>query len=49
MADNVHGHSEQGKWGFDCDEQNVEGSGSSPQLYAKGSEGRITERGDKKD
>jgi len=35
--------------GLNCNEQKVEGSGSSPQLHAQGSEGRIAERGDKKD
>jgi len=38
-------HAERGKRGFDCDEQKVEGSGNSPQSCAKGSEGKITERG----
>ena len=38
-----------GKWGFNCDEQRVNGSSSSPQSHAKGSEGRMTERGDKND
>jgi len=40
---------ERGKRGFDYDEQKVEGSSSSPQLRTKGSEGRTTERGDRKD
>ena len=40
---------ERGKWGFSYDKQKVNGSGSSPQSRAKGSEGRMTERGDKKD
>jgi len=35
------------KWGFSCYKQKVKGSSSSPQLRAKGSKGRITERGDK--
>jgi len=40
---------ERGKRGFSCDKQKINGSGSSPQLHAKGSEGRMVERGDKKD
>jgi len=40
---------ERGKRRFDCNKQKVEGSGGSPQLRTKGSEERITERGDKKD
>jgi len=40
---------ERGKRGFDCDKQNVEGSGSSPQSRAKGSEERITEGDNRKD
>ena len=37
------------KRGFSCYKQNVKGSGSSPQLCAKGSRGRMIERGDKSD
>jgi len=40
---------ERGKRRFNCDEQKVNSSGSSPQLRAKGSEGRMAERDDKKD
>jgi len=36
------------KGDFNCDKQKVNGSGNSPQLRAKGSEGRMAERGDKK-
>ena len=42
-------NAERGNWGFNCDEQKVKGSGSSPQSCAKGLEGRMAERGDKKD
>jgi len=42
-------NTERDKWGFDCNKQSVERSSNSPQSRAKGSEGRITERGDKKD
>ena len=38
-----------GKRGFNCDKQKVNGSGSSPQLRAKGLEERIAERDDKND
>ena len=34
---------------FSCYKQKVRGSGSSSQLRAKGSEGRMTERSDKDD
>jgi len=37
------------KGGFSCYKQNEKGSGSSPQSRAKGSRGRMTERGDKSD
>jgi len=37
--------SERCKRGFSCYKQNVKGSGSSPQSCAKGSRGRMTERG----
>ena len=37
------------KRGFSCYKQNEKGSGSSPQLRAKGSRGRMTEKGDKSD
>jgi len=37
------------KGDFDCNEKKVKGSGSSPQSCAKGSEERMTERGDKND
>jgi len=37
------------KGGFSCYEQKVEGSSSGPQSHAKGSEGRMTEKGDKND
>ena len=36
---------ERGKRGFSCDEQKVNGSSSSSQSRAKGSEGRMVERG----
>jgi len=39
---------ERGKRGFNCNEQKVNGSGSSSQSHAKGSEERMAERGDKK-
>ena len=42
-------NAERDNWGFNCNKQSVKGSGSSPQSRAKGSEGRITERGNKKD
>ena len=37
------------KRGFNCYKQNEKGSGSSPQSHAKGSRGKMTERGDKSD
>ena len=37
------------KMGFSCYKQNVKGSSSSLQSRAKGSRGRMTEKGDKSD
>jgi len=40
-------NAERGKRGFSCYKRKVKGSSSSPQLRAKGSKGRMIERGDK--
>ena len=40
---------ERGKRGFSCYKQKVKSSGSSPQLCAKGSKGRMTKKGNKSD
>ena len=42
-------YTERCKRGFSCYKQNMKGSSNSPQLHAKGSKGRMTERGDKSD
>jgi len=42
-------HGKRGKGGFSYNKQKVNGSGSSPQLCAKGLEERMAERGNKKD